>query len=180
MVTAGRGPALRRTPLSASWHLRSADQPHWAVMRARRVELGGRCGLRRWFGFMRHPQRAQLGVGCRNAVEANQVQPRSGHPRSQPLPELQRRHHEMRGAVAPRGLEPEHHLPGRVGLHALVGQGRARDGRRRHRARRHRRDRCLPPLPASAARLGFARCVPAAALPGGDSIGAYTRLDCAP
>ena len=127
MVTAGRGPALRRTPLSASWHLRSADQPRWAVMRARRVALGGRCGLRRWFGFMRHPQRAQFGVGCGNAVEGNQVQPRSGHPRSQPLPELQRRHHQMRGAVAPRGLEPEHHLPGRVGLHALVGQSGARD-----------------------------------------------------
>jgi len=34
---------------------------------------------------------------------------------------------EVRGAVSPGGLELEHHLPGSVGLHALVGQCRARD-----------------------------------------------------
>ena len=203
MVTAGRRPALRRTRPSASWHLRSDNQPHWAVMRARRVALGRRCGLRLWFGFLRRPQRAQLGAGCGNAVEANQVQP--GHQRSQPLPELQRRHHQMRGAVAPRGLELEHHLPGRVGLHALIGQGRARDvaaqwlqrgpsrtaaGRRRLRpkacskkvaacccTRRGRQD------PGDGRRLHRARKhrrVPAAAHPSGENIAAYPRLDYAP
>jgi len=35
--------------------------------------------------------------------------------------------HQVRGAVAPNGLELEHHLPGRIGLHAHLGQGRARD-----------------------------------------------------
>ena len=33
----------------------------------------------------------------------------------------------MRGAVAPRGLELEHHLPGGVGLYAFVGWCRAGD-----------------------------------------------------
>ena len=60
-------------------------------------------------------------------MKANQVQPGSGHQRSQPLREIQRRHHQVRGAVAPSGLELEHHLPGGVGLHAFVGQRRARD-----------------------------------------------------
>ena len=33
----------------------------------------------------------------------------------------------VRGAVAPSGLELENDLPGRVGLHALVGDSGARD-----------------------------------------------------
>jgi DNA-binding transcriptional LysR family regulator len=43
------------------------------------------------------------------------------------LQELQRRHDQMRGAVAPGGLQLQHHLPGSVDLHALVGQSRAAD-----------------------------------------------------
>jgi crotonobetainyl-CoA:carnitine CoA-transferase CaiB-like acyl-CoA transferase len=60
-------------------------------------------------------------------MEPNQVQPGPRHQRRQPLHEFERRHHEVRGAVAPGGLELEHHLPGRVGLYALVGQSGARD-----------------------------------------------------
>ena len=41
--------------------------------------------------------------------------------------QLQRRRQQMRGAVAPMGLELEHNLAGGVGLHALVGQCRACD-----------------------------------------------------
>ena len=41
-----------------------------AVMGARRLALDRRCGLRRWFGFLRHHQRAELGVGCENAMGA--------------------------------------------------------------------------------------------------------------
>ena len=48
--------------------------------------------------------------------------------RCQPLHELQRQHHQMRGAVAPGGLELEHHLSGGVGLDATVGQGQGRAG----------------------------------------------------
>ena len=35
---------------------------------------------------------------------------------------------DVRGAVAPGRLQPEHHLPGAVDLNTLVGQSRARDG----------------------------------------------------
>ncbi len=72
-------------------------------------------------------------IRCREAVLQRQ-EPRwrqglirSPHQRRQPLHELQRRHHQVRGAVAPEGLELEHHLPGGVGLHAFVGQCRAGD-----------------------------------------------------
>ena len=60
-------------------------------------------------------------------TNADQMQPRPGRPCGQPLHELQRRHHQLRGPVAPSCLELEHHLPGGVGLHAFVGQCRARD-----------------------------------------------------
>ncbi len=49
----------------------------------------------------------------------NQVQPRAWHQRRQPLHELQRRHHQVRGPVAPGGLQLEYHLARRVGLYAL-------------------------------------------------------------
>jgi len=64
------------------------------------------------------------------ASECRDRLPRSGHWRGQaqpryqrgePLHEYQRRHSQMRGAVAPGCLEPEHHLPCGVGLHAIVG-----------------------------------------------------------
>jgi len=76
---------------------------------------------------VRHHPGTQPGVGHQHPMEADQVQPRPRHQRSQPLHELQRRHHQVRGAVAPGGLQPQHHLPGRVALHALVGRGRAGD-----------------------------------------------------
>ena len=60
-------------------------------------------------------------------MEADQVQSRAWHQRSQPLPELQRAHHQVRGAVSPGGFELEHHLACGVGLYALVGKRRAGD-----------------------------------------------------
>ena len=51
-----------------------------------------------------------------------------GRPCRQALHELQRRHHDVRGAVAPGGLQLQHDLPGAVALHPLVGQRRPRDG----------------------------------------------------
>ena len=59
--------------------------------------------------------------------QTDQVQPWPWHQRHQALHELQQQRHQARGAVAPGGLELEHHLPGCVGLHALVGQCRAGD-----------------------------------------------------
>ena len=46
-------------------------QPHRAVVRTVRLALGGRRGLRGRIGLSRHHLRAQLGVGCQHAVEAD-------------------------------------------------------------------------------------------------------------
>ena len=100
-------------------------QPHRPVMRAARLALGRWRGLGGRLGLLRHHHRAQLGVGDQHAVEANQVQPRAWHQRGQTLHELQRAHDQVRGAVAPGGLQLQHHLTGSVGLYALVGQCRA-------------------------------------------------------
>jgi hypothetical protein len=43
-------------------------------------------------------------------VKPDQVQPWPWHQRGQPLHELQRAHHQVRGAVAPRRLELELHM----------------------------------------------------------------------
>jgi hypothetical protein len=48
-----------------------------------------------------------------------------GRPRRQPLHELQRAHHQVRGSIAPRGLELQLHLAGGVELHPLGAQGLA-------------------------------------------------------
>ena len=47
----------------------------------------------------------------------------SRHQRGQSLHELQRRHHDMRGAVARGGLEFEHHLPGGLDLYPAPDVG---------------------------------------------------------
>lgn len=87
-----------------------------------RLGFGGLCFLRGRFRLLRNHQRAQLSVGPQHAMEAIQVQPRAWHQRRQPLHELQRRHDQMRGAVAPGCLELEQHLPGGVCLHKFVAQ----------------------------------------------------------
>ena len=119
-------------------------QLHRVVMLTARLALGWHCSLRGWFGFLRHHQRPQFGVGRQDAVvraagvrslreaklrghQTNQVQPGPWHQRSQSLHELHRRHYQVRGAVTPSGLQLEHDLPSRVGLHALVGQSRPRE-----------------------------------------------------
>ena len=51
-----------------------------------------------------------------------------GRPGGQPLHELQRTHHPVRGAVAPRCLELQLQLPGGVELNPLVRQRRPGDG----------------------------------------------------
>ena len=55
------------------------------------------------------------------------MQPRAWHQGGQTLHELQGRHHQVGGAVAPGRLELEYDLPSGVGLHARVGQRRAGD-----------------------------------------------------
>ena len=92
-------------------------QPHWVVMRADRLALGGRRSLGGRLGCLRHHQRTQIGVGYENAVKADQVQPGARHQRGQALHELQRRHPLVRGAFAPGRLQLGHHLAHDVGLH---------------------------------------------------------------
>ena len=92
-------------------------------MRTAGLALGGWRGLCRRLRLLRHHQRAQLGVGRQDAMEANQVQPGPWYQRRQPLHELQRRHHEVGGAVAPRGLQLQYDLPGGVGLYAFFCPG---------------------------------------------------------
>jgi len=104
-------------------------QPHRTLVRTGRLALGRRCSLRGQLGLFRQHLRAHRGVACENAMEANQVQPRAWHQGRHPLHELQPQHHQVRGAVSPRALELEHHLPDGVGLHALVGQSGARDAK---------------------------------------------------
>ena len=60
-------------------------------------------------------------------MKADQVQPRAGNEGRQPLHEFQRRHHQVRRAVAPRRLLLQYHPAGGVAMHPLVGQRRTRD-----------------------------------------------------
>ena len=56
-------------------------------------------------------------------MEANQMQPRARHQCGQALHELQRRHHDMGGAVVPRALELQHDLARLIALEPFVGNG---------------------------------------------------------
>ena len=69
----------------------------------------------------------QFGVGREHTMEANQMQPGPRHQCGQALHELQRRHHDMRGAVAPGALELQHDLAGWIAFEPFVGNGRAGD-----------------------------------------------------
>ena len=60
-------------------------------------------------------------------MKADQMQSRSRHQRGQALHEFHRLHHVVAGAIAPRRLEFQHHLPGAVDTEPLVGDRRAGD-----------------------------------------------------
>ena len=60
-------------------------------------------------------------------MEANQMQPWPRHECGQALHELQRRHDDVGGAVAPRAFELQHDLARWIALEPLVGNGRAGD-----------------------------------------------------
>ena len=75
----------------------------------------------------RHHLRAQLCMRRRHPVKPRQVQARPGYQRRQPLHELHRHKHDVAGAVVPRGLELQHHLPLAVDTQPLVADRRAGD-----------------------------------------------------
>ena len=53
---------------------------------------------------------------------------RTRHQRGQALHEFQRRHPDVRGAVAPRALELQHDVPGAIALEPFVRDRGTRDG----------------------------------------------------
>ena len=55
------------------------------------------------------------------------MQARPRHQRGQALHELQRRHHNVRGAVAPGALELQHDVTRAMALEPFVGDRRTRD-----------------------------------------------------
>ena len=55
------------------------------------------------------------------------MQARARHQRGQALHEFQRRHPDVRGAVAPRAFELQHDIPRSIALHPFVGDRGARD-----------------------------------------------------
>ncbi len=77
--------------------------------------------------FTRLPRRArhdcgtQPGIGRQHAVEADQMQARTRHQRGQALHEFQRRHDDVRGAVAIGALQLQHDLACAIALEPFVG-----------------------------------------------------------
>ena len=79
-------------------------------------------------GRLRDDHRTQFRIRREDTVEADQVKTRVGHQGCQAFHEVDRRHLEMGGAVAPGCLEFERHARGAVPAQLVVGEGRAHDG----------------------------------------------------
>ena len=81
-------------------------------------------------GFLRrarHDCTTQSGIGRQHAVKANQVQAWAWRQRGQALHELQRRHPDVRGAIAPGALQLQHDATRAILLEPFVGERGARD-----------------------------------------------------
>jgi len=70
---------------------------------------------------------ARSPAGRQHPVKARQVEARSRHQSCQALHELQRRHPEVRGPVAPGALQLQHDVTRRIFLEPLVGDRGAGD-----------------------------------------------------
>jgi hypothetical protein len=68
------------------------------------------------------PNRTLDRQDCPPKCSHRRVQPRLRYRRNQPLHELQHRPHQVRGALAPRCLEIDLHLPRSAALHPFDGQ----------------------------------------------------------
>ena len=78
-------------------------------------------------GLAGNDLRPQGRVGCQDAIEANEMKPRTGNECRQALEEFQWAHHEMGRAITVRGFELEDDLAGRGTAQAFVAEGRTRD-----------------------------------------------------
>ncbi len=101
---------------------------------AQATEVGGMgCLGRRRSGRVRRGGGAgdnrgpQLRVGREHAVEADEMQLGTGDERGQALQELERRHHDMGGAIVVGAFELYHDLTGPVACQPFIGDGRAAD-----------------------------------------------------
>ena len=84
------------------------------LIRGSRVRLGGGA---------RDNRGTQLSVGCEHAMEADEMQPRTGDERGEALHKLQGLHYDMRGPVVVGAFEGEHDLPRAVECQPLIGNG---------------------------------------------------------
>ena len=82
-------------------------RPAHARRRVVRVFVCRDAGILCW---ARHDRRTQPGIGRQHAMKADQMQARARHQRGQALHEFQRRHLDVRGAVAPGALELKHDI----------------------------------------------------------------------
>ena len=99
-------------------------RPAYARRHTVRVLVCGLAGILRW---ARHDRRTQPGIGCQHTVKPDQMQARARHQRGQALHEFQRRHDDMRGAVAKRALQLQHDIAGAIALEPFVGDRGAGD-----------------------------------------------------
>ena len=98
--------------------------PAHARRRAVRVLVSGLAGIQRW---ARHDRGTQPGIGREHPVKADQVQTRARHQCGQALHEFQRRHPDVRGAIAPGALQLQHDATRAILLEPFVGDRGARD-----------------------------------------------------
>ena len=105
-------------------HALEQARPAHARRRAVRVFVRRLAGILR---RARHDRGAQPGIGRQHPMKTDQMQARLRHQRRQALHEFQRRHPDVRGAVAPGALELQHDVPRSIALESLKGD-RARDG----------------------------------------------------
>ncbi len=86
----------------------------------RRADARGGCcaASPRWVRM--RAMAAGSSIRCQHTMKADQVQSRSRHQCRQTLHEFHRRHDVVAGAIAPRRLQFQHHLPGAVHTQPLV------------------------------------------------------------
>ena len=105
-------------------HTPQQPRPTHTRWRAVRVFVRRHAGILRW---TRHDRRTQPGIGRQHPMKTDQMQARARHQRGQALHEFQRRHPDVRGAVAPRAFELQYDIPRSIALEPLVGDRGAGD-----------------------------------------------------
>jgi len=106
---------------AVSRNLPDATAPHGGLRMRGKGSLLAAASTRCELALPTPTERPIAKVGRREAVIGGCSRGRLNQ-RSQPLHDLQRRHHQLPVPVSTRCLELELHLPGGVAMHPLVGQ----------------------------------------------------------